>query len=153
MGGQDEPLHPQDERDRHRGGTHRRDRDTAAGRDHELDQSGNEPNRDQGDDLQDRFCFLRHWEEDEPPGGRVKFGGGAQRYRVKSSVPFGRNAIPSPSRRARWRPGGMSGSRSVDVPPEALTTRCQGMRGGQPCIAHPTARGDTRLSTSVASWP
>jgi hypothetical protein len=44
----------------------------------------------------------------------------------------------------------MSGRRSVDVPPDALTTLCQGTPRGQPCIAHPTARGDRRFSIHVA---
>ena len=42
-------------------------------------------------------------------------------------------------------------ARLVEQAPEALTTRCQGTPSGQPCMAQPTARGESRFSINVAS--
>jgi len=102
-----------------------------------------------------RQARLLAWRAVLPPEGflaRFLDEGGVQRWRARSRV----RLRGTPPLRLQQRPlerGAMSGIRSVEQPPEAFTTRCQGTPRGLPCIAHPTARGERRLPRRVAIWP
>ena len=86
------------------------------------------------------------------PSG-VSTGGACHRNRSRSIFPLRLNSTPSRSRIERWRPMGVSGSRSVEHPPEAFTTRCHGTSSGQRWSIQPTATGEIRLPMHTEIWP